>query len=171
MELLLGCHQQIVEAVDLRPGVGQAAASLHHRVKIVVVLDLERGEERDDRVPRIGSLRPHKVAADFTLDHVTARLAVHLVVAIQRLVIARFRRFERAWVEYTQVAGKADDYQVLVEGGDGACCHRFSGIHQHVKPFAEAIDIELFVASRASRLRAPQIKVEQRSELRGRRQT
>jgi hypothetical protein len=55
---------------------------------------------------------------------------------------------------------------VLVEGGDGAGCHRVSAVHQHLEPFAEAIDIELFVASR---LRvAPEIEVEQRGELRGR---
>ncbi len=59
LEVLLRCHQQIVEAVDLRSGVGQAAASLHHRVKVVVVLGIEREEKRDDRTPRIGSLRPH----------------------------------------------------------------------------------------------------------------
>ena len=95
LEVLLRCHQQIVEAVDLRPGVGQAAASLHHRMKVVVVLDIERDEERDDRIPRIGSPRPHQIAAHFTLEHVTARLAVHLLVAIHRLVITRFCRFER----------------------------------------------------------------------------
>jgi hypothetical protein len=38
--------------------------------------------------------------------------------------------------------------EVPVEGGDGACRHRVSGVHQHFEPFAEAIDIELFVASR-----------------------
>ena len=167
VEVLLRCHQQIVEAVDLRPGVGQAAASLHHRVKVVVLLGLERDEERDDRIPRIGSPRPHQIAAHFTLEHVTARLAVHHLVAIHRLVITRFRRFERARVEDTQVTGEADDHQVLVEGGDSACCHRVSGVYQHFEPFAEAIDIELFVASR---LRvAPQIEVEQGGELRGRR--
>ncbi len=138
-------------------------------MKVVVVLDIERDEERDDRIPRIGSLRPHQIAAHFTLEHVTARLAVHLLVAIHRLVIARFCRFERSRVEYTQVTGEADDHQVLVEGGDGACCHRVSGVHQHLEPFAEAIDIELDVASRASRLRvAPQIEIEQGGELRGR---
>jgi hypothetical protein len=58
---------------------------------------------------------------------------------------------------------------VRVEGGDGTCGHRISAVHQHVEPFAEAIGIELFVFSRASRLRvAPQIEVEQGGELRGR---
>ena len=56
-----------------------------------------------------------------------------------------------------------------IEGGNGACGHRLSGVHQHIQPFAEAIGIELFVASRASRLRmAPQIEVEEGRELRGR---
>ena len=166
VQLLLRCHQQIVEAVDLRPGIGQAPASLHHRVKVVVVLDLERGEERDDRIPRVGSPPPHQIAGHFTLDHVTARLAVHPVVTIYRLVVTRFRRFERARIEYTHVAGQAEDHQALVEGGDGACCHRLSSVHQHVEPFAEAIDVELFVAS-GLRV-APQIEVEQRGELRRR---
>lgn len=55
---------------------------------------------------------------------------------------------------------------MLVEGGDGACCHRVAGVHKHFEPFAEAIDIELFVAS-GWRV-APQIEVEQGGELRGR---
>ena len=55
---------------------------------------------------------------------------------------------------------------MLVEGGDGACGYRVSGVDQHFEPVAEAIDIELVVASR---LRvAPQIEVEQGRELRGR---
>jgi hypothetical protein len=99
VEVLLRRHQQIVETVNLRPGVGQAAASLHHRAKVAVVLGLERDEERDDRIPCIGSPRAHQVAAHFTLEHVTARLAVHHLVAIHRLVVTRFCRFERARVE------------------------------------------------------------------------
>src|SRR5262249_57928344 len=74
---------------------------------------------------------------------------------------------ERARVEHTQVTGEAGDHQVLVEGGDGACCHGLSGVHQHFEPLAEAIDIEPFVASRLRG--APQIEVEQGRELRGRR--
>ena len=166
LEVLLRRHQQIVEAVDLRPGVGQAAAPLHHCVKVVVVLGLERDEKRDDGIPCIGSLRPHQVAAHLPLEHVADRLAVHHLVAIHRLVITRFCRFECARVEDTQVTGEADDHQVLVEGGDGACGHRVPGVHQHFEPLAEAIDIEPFVASRLRR--APQIEVEQGGELRGR---
>jgi hypothetical protein len=131
------------------------------------VLGLERDEERDDRIPDIGSPCPHQIAAHFTLEHVTARLAVHHLVAIHRLVIACLCRFERSRVEYTQVAGEADDHQVLVEGGHGASCHGVSGVNQHFDPSAEAIDVELFVASRLRA--APQIEVEQGGELRGRR--
>ena len=167
VKVLLRRPQQIVEAVDLRPGVGQAAASLHHRVKVVVVLGLERDEERDDRIPRIGSPRPHQIAAHFTLEPSHRRSFTHRLVTICRLVITLGGWFEDARVEYTQVTAEADDHEVRVEGGDGACRHRVSGVHQHFEPFAEAIDIELFVASR---LRvAPQIEVEQGGELRGRR--
>jgi hypothetical protein len=129
-------------------------------------------EEGHDRIPRVGALRPHQIAAHLALEHVTDRLAVHHLAAIHRLVIARFCRFERAGIEYTQVAGEADDHQVRVESGDGARCHRVASVHQHVEPFAEAIDVELFVASRASRLRVtPQIEIEQGGELRGRGQS
>src|SRR5262249_59756629 len=49
----------------------------------------------------------------------------------------------------------------------GWCWYGLSGVHQHFEPFTEAIDIELIIASR---LRvAPQVEVEQGSELRGRR--
>src|SRR5262245_62516046 len=111
----------------------------------MAVVRIERGKERDDRIPRIGSSRPHQIAAHLTLEHVATRLAVHHLVAIHRLVIVRRSRFERAWVEYTQVTGEAGDYQLLVERGDGAGGHRVSGVHQRLEPFAEAIDIELFV--------------------------
>ena len=88
-------------------------------------------------------------------------------MALDRLVVTGCGRFERARVEDTQVTGEADDHQVLVEAGDGARGHRVSGVHQHLEPFTEAIDIELLVASR---LRvAPQVEVEQGGELRGRR--
>ncbi|PYQ82405.1 MAG: hypothetical protein DMG03_17685 [Acidobacteria bacterium] len=42
-----------------------------------------------------------------------------------------------------------------------------SRVHQHFEPFAEAIDVELLVASRPRV--TPQIEVEQGGELRGRR--
>ena len=142
VEVLLRREQQIIETADLRPGVGQEPASLYYRVKVIAVLDLERDQERDDRIPRIGSPRPRQIAANLTLEDVTARLAVHHSAAIHPLVITLFCRFERARVEDTEVTAEAEDHQVRVEGGDGACSHRVAGVHQHFEPFAEAIDIE-----------------------------
>ena len=88
-------------------------------------------------------------------------------MTIDRLVITLGDWFEDARVEHTHVAGESDDHQVLVEGGDRSCGHRVSGVHQHFEPFAEAIDVELLVASRPRV--TPQIEVEQGGELRGRR--
>ena len=165
MEMLLRCEQQMVETVILRGGVGQAPASLHHRVKIVDVFALERDEQCDDGVPGVGAPRPYQVAAHFTLRQVGARLTVHLLVSIDDLVVALLCRFECAGIKDTQVTGEAEDHDVFVERGNRARGHRLSGVDQHFNPFAEAADIELFVAPG---LRVtPQIQVEQRRELRG----
>src|SRR5439155_6178526 len=124
-------------------------------------------QQRDDRIPRIGSPRTHDVAAHFTLEPVAAPIAhwryrisfTHRLVTVHRLVITLRGWFEDAPVEHTHVARESDDHHILVEGGDRSCGHRVSGVHQHFEPFAEAIDVELVVASR---LRVtPQIEVEQ----------
>ena len=88
-------------------------------------------------------------------------------MTIHRLVITLGGWFEDARVEHTHVAGQSGDDDVRVEGGDRSCGHRVSGVHQHFEPFAEAIDVELLVASRPRG--TPQIEVEQGGELRGRR--
>jgi hypothetical protein len=160
MEVLLRCQQQIVQAVGLRPGVGQTPATLHHGVEVVAVLGVERDQQRDDRVPRVGSPRTDDVAARFTLEPVAARIVhrrvidmhrisfTHRLVTIRRPVITLGGWFEDARVEHTHVAGESDDHQIRVEGGDRSCGHRASAVHQHFEPFAEAIDVELLVASR-----------------------
>ena len=128
---------------------------------------IERDEERDDRIPRIGSPRPHQIAAHFTLEHVTARLAVHQVVSLDRLIVCLRDGFERTRVEHTQVAAQAKDHQPLIQCGHGACGDRISGVNQHLEPFTEALDIELLVVTWFGL--APQIEVEERRELRRRR--
>ena len=158
-------HQQIVEAIDLGPRVRQGTAALHHRVKAVVMLDLERDKERDDRVPRVRSPRPQQVAAHFAFEHVAACLAVHQVMTLDRFVVARCCWFECAGVEHPQVTREPGDHQLGVEGGEGTGGHRISGVDEHLEPLAEAIDVELFVAP-GPRV-APQIEIEQRGELRG----
>ena len=176
VEVLPRCQQQIVQAVDLRTGVGQAPAALHHSVKAVVVLDLERDEERDDRIPRIGSPRPQQIPAHLTLEPVAARFVRRRVdthhisftqrlVTLDRLVITLGDWFEDARVEHTHVGRKSGDDDVRVEGGDRSCGHRVSGVHQHFEPLAEAIDVELPVASRPRG--TPQIEVEHGGELCG----
>ena len=140
------------------------------------MLGVERDQQRDDRVPRVGSPRTDDVAAHFTLEPVAARIVLrrvdihhisftHRLVTIHRLVITLGDWFEDARVEHTHVAGKSGDDDVRVEGGDRSCGHRVSGVHQHFEPFAEAIDVELPVASRPRG--TPQIEVEQGGELRG----
>ena len=89
----------------------------------------------------------------------------HRLLTIDRLVITLGDWFEDARVEHAHVAGKSGDDNVRVEGGDRSCGHRGSGVHQHFEPFAEAIDVELVVASRPPG--TPQIEVEQGGELRG----
>ena len=68
VEQLLRLHEQIVEPVDFRRGVGQPATPAHHRVKTVVMAGVEREEQRHDRVPRVGPDRAHQIAADLALE-------------------------------------------------------------------------------------------------------
>ncbi len=89
----------------------------------------------------------------------------HRLMTIHRLVVTLGGWFEDARVEYTHVAGESGDYEVRVEGGDRSRGYRVAGVHQHFEPFAEAIDVELAVASRPRG--TPQIEVEQGGELRG----
>ena len=53
VEQLFRLHEQVVEPVDFRRGVGQPSTLAHHRVKTVVMVGVEREEQRDDRVPRV----------------------------------------------------------------------------------------------------------------------
>ena len=55
MEQLFRRHQQVVEPVNFRRGVRQPSTPTHHRVKTVAMVGVEREEQRDDRVPRVGS--------------------------------------------------------------------------------------------------------------------
>jgi len=115
----------------------------------VVLLGIER-DESVTIASHASALRARtRIAADFTLEHVSAGLAVHQLGAIHPLVVNRFRRFENARVEYTQVTAEADDHQLRVERSDGACSHRVSGVHQTSSQFAEAIDIDCLVAPAA----------------------
>jgi hypothetical protein len=128
------------------------------------VLGVERDQQRDERVPRVGSSRTDDVAAYFTFDPAASRIMhrrvvhrrvdihrisfPHRLVTIRRLVITLGGGFEDARVEHTHVAGKSGDHQVLVEGGNRSCGQRATGVHQNFEPFAEAIDVEPMVASR-----------------------
>ena len=118
------------------------------------MLGVERDQQRDDRVPRVGSPRTDDVAGHFTLEPVAVRHSTrhrisftHRLVTINRLVITLGNWFEDARVEHTHVAGESDDHQLLVEGGDDSSGHRVFRFHQHFEPFAEAIDVELLVAA------------------------
>ena len=141
VQLLFRLHQQVVEPVDLRRGVGQSPASLHHRVEVVAMVGVEREKQRHDRVPRVGPARAHQIAAHFTLGAGEWRR-----VDVHRLIIARRGRREGCGIEDTDVAGESRNHQVLVDGGDGPCRHRVPGVHQQFEPFAEAVLIEPFVA-------------------------
>ena len=170
-ELLLRCTQQIVQAIGLRPGVGEAPAAVHHGVEVVAVLGGERNQQSDDCVPRVGSARTDDVAGHFALEPDGARLVhrrdvgrhrlgvpprvdihrisfTHRVVTIRRLVITLRGWFEDAGIEHTHVAGKSGDDEGLVEAGHRPCGHRVPALHQYLDPFAEAIGVELLVASR-----------------------
>ena len=85
VEQLLRLHEKVVEPVDFRHGVGQAATAAHHRVKTVGMGGVEREEQRHDRVPRVRPDRTHQIAANFALEDLRRR---H--VPVGRLVIDGF---------------------------------------------------------------------------------
>jgi hypothetical protein len=87
------------------------------------VLGVERGQQRDDRVPHVGSPPTDDVAADCTLEPVAARIVLRRVASMHRLVgihhisfthrlmtihrlVITLRLVRRCPVEYTHVAGK-----------------------------------------------------------------
>ena len=159
VQLLCWLHQQVVEPVDFRHGVGESATSPHHGMEIVLMVGLEREEQRHDRVPRVGSPGAQDIATHLTLGAVERR---H--VDVQR----RHRRptptvAEGCGVEDTHVTGESGNYQVLVDGGNGPCGHSVPGARQQFEPFAKAVLIEPFVSTR---LRVgPQIEIEHRRQL------
>ena len=105
-------------------------------------------------------------------DSVAARVVAAVDKDLVILGLSRYLRiFDQGTFEPTESSDDEpidrNDKMKSEQSGDGPCGHQVSGVHQHVEPFAEAIDIKLFVASR---LRvAPQIEVEQGGELRRRR--
>ena len=67
MEQLLRLHEQVVEAVDFRRGVGQPPTLAHDCVKTFGSVGNERDENGDDRVPPVSPDGTHEVAAHFAL--------------------------------------------------------------------------------------------------------
>src|SRR5688572_21272972 len=67
MEQLFRLHEQVVEPVTFWCGVGQPSTLTHHRVKTVVMIGVERKEQRDDRVPGVSRDSTHEIAAHFAL--------------------------------------------------------------------------------------------------------
>ena len=74
---------------------------------------------------------------------------------------------EHPRVEDADVAGEAGNHEVCLEGCDDPRRDRLAGVHQHFDPLSEAIRVELFVAPGPGV--APQVEVEDRGQLFGRR--
>jgi hypothetical protein len=68
MEQLFRLHQQVVEPVNFWPGVRQPLTLEHDRVKTIVIVGVERKQQRDDRVPRVSPDCTYDVATHFALE-------------------------------------------------------------------------------------------------------
>lgn len=115
-------------------------------MKRVAIVRIERRQQGDDRIPRVGAPRAHDVSAQLAVEAVDTRFCVDRIafaqglVPIDPLIVALGDRLEDARIEHTHVTAEADDHQVHVEPGDGArgdgvidlrkrrpacCCFRF----------------------------------------------
>src|SRR6185503_15187295 len=65
MKQLFRRREQVVEAVNFRRGVEQPSTLTHDRVKTVVMVGVQRKEQRDDRVPAVSRDSTHEIAAHF----------------------------------------------------------------------------------------------------------
>src|SRR4030095_17053617 len=61
---LLSVREEVVQTIDFEPGVREGPAAAHHLMKEVVMFLVERRQNRDDRVPRVGSSGDEHVATD-----------------------------------------------------------------------------------------------------------
>ena len=157
MKQLFRLHQQVVEPVHLRRGVGQPSTLTHHGVKPVVMVGVEREEKRDNRVPGVSRDSTHEIAAHFTLG-----TSVRGHVDVRWFTIER--QGDRRRVEHAHVAGKPGNDEVLVHGCDGLRGHGAARVHQQFQPFAEALRVETLVVAWLSA--SPQIEIEDTRQLR-----
>ncbi len=157
MKQLFRLHEQVVEPVNFRRGVGQPSALAHHCVKTVVMVGVEREEKRDDGIPGVGCDATHEIAAHHALG-----------TCVRRRVDVEWFTIDdggdRRRVEDAYVLRESGHDEVLVHGGNRTSGHGATGVDQHFQPFAEARCVETLVVSW---LRAPpEIEVEDRCQLR-----
>ncbi len=140
MKQLFRLQEQVVEPVDFGRGVGQPSTPPHHRVKTVVMVGLEREENRDDRVPGVSRDSPQEIAAHFALG-----TSGRCHVAVGGFIFEGRR--DRRRVKNAYVPGEPGHDEVLVHGGNGPRGHGTACVHQELQPFAEALRVESLVVA------------------------
>ena len=101
--------EQVVQAIDLGRGVRKAPASAHHTMEVVVMLRVERGQHRDDRVPRVGAPGHDAVAADLASEPI-----VQWAIGRHLFSVHRRRGRYRRGIEDAHVLRERRDHQIDV---------------------------------------------------------
>ncbi len=157
---LIPVAEEIVESIDLRPGVRKRSASAHHPMEVVVMLRVERHQDRDDRVPRVGTPGHDPVAADVAGESIVDGENRSRFLSIRR----RIGRDRRA-VEDTRVSCEPGTHEIDVHLRE--LLRRYGGarFHQHFEPHAETIGVELLVQARLAGV--PQVEIKDTRQLVG----
>ena len=141
MEQLFRLHEEIVEPVDLRRGVGQPSTLAHDGVKTLGSVGTEREEHGDDRVPGIGQDR-----ADYVTTHFTLGTSVRRQVVVNHFTIKISGFGDRRGIEDADVPREPGNQEMIVHRRDGSRSPGATFVRQQFEPLAKPVHIEaLFV--------------------------
>ena len=158
MEQLFRVHEQVVEPVDFRPGVGQPSTLAHDGVKTVGIVGIEREEHGDGRVPRVSPDRAHEVTTHFALG-----TSVRRQVVVNHFTIKIGGFGDRRRIEDADVPRKPGSQEMIVHSRDGSRGPVATFVRQQFEPLAKPLHIETLFAARSSA--APEIEIEEGGQL------
>ena len=160
---LLPVGEQVVQSIDLGPGVREAPTPAHHTMEVVVMLRVEDDQHGDDGVPRVGAPGHDQVAADVATEPIVQGANRGHLFSVHR----RRGRYRRG-VEDEHVLRERSDHQIDVHVREFLRRDVGARFHQHFEPHAETIGVELLV--QAWLASAPQVEIEDTRQLVGCRQ-
>ena len=161
-EGLRGIGEQVVQTVDFRRRVRQVPAPLHHPMEALGIFVGKGDQHGDDRVPGTGPSGDDGVASDVAVKTTLGGVSDF---DIEPIGVGRRRQYRR--IEHGDLRCEPRDGESRLHLCEPPGCDIHSRFGEHVEPHTEASRVEPFVA-RA--IHPPQVEVEERRHLPGRRQ-